>query len=115
MQIRNANYLVPVSANPVKEADVDFQMVDVTVILRQMEGSGTKLNRSYRVLTETIRTSCDEVRASCQISGMLEFSLSNPANGKKSSGTSSFEYSLRFAPDGPKIFSEKGKIVSAQK
>src|SRR5690242_8454969 len=32
VQIRNVNYLVPVSANPVKEADVDFQMVDVGLI-----------------------------------------------------------------------------------
>src|ERR1700682_2135162 len=44
IQIRGSNYLVPISANPVKEADVDFQMVDVALILRQMEGSGTKLN-----------------------------------------------------------------------
>ena len=44
VQIRGSNYLVPVSANPVREADVDFQMVDVALILRQMEGSGTKLN-----------------------------------------------------------------------
>lgn len=44
VQIRGSNYLVPISANPVREADVDFQMVDVALILRQMEGSGTKLN-----------------------------------------------------------------------
>src|SRR5262249_38486199 len=44
MQIRGENYLVPVSANPTREADVDFQMLNVTLVLRQMEGSGTKLN-----------------------------------------------------------------------
>jgi Caspase domain len=44
VQVRGSNYLVPVSANPTKEADVDFQMVDVALVLRQMEGSGTKLN-----------------------------------------------------------------------
>jgi tetratricopeptide (TPR) repeat protein len=44
VQVRGSNYLVPVNANPTKEADVDFQMVDVTLVLRQMEGSGTKLN-----------------------------------------------------------------------
>ena len=311
VQIRNANYLVPISANPVKEADVDFQMVDVTVILRQMEGSGTKLNlvildacrnnpfggrglrgsesglaqlrapegtllsyatqpgnvaldgsgnnspysaalaqtiqkpgldifqtfnqvglqvkratggaqqpwvssspidgsfyfasqtptetvtsptpatppttiaparptaiapslqqravafvtedmkqsqgsadefltyaqsvlddkidyygkptlraevlkdkqryvtnwpvRSYRVLNETIRTSCDESNASCQISGTLEFNLANPAKGRKSSGTSTFEYGVRFIPGGARVFFEKGKTLSAQK
>jgi uncharacterized caspase-like protein len=44
VQIRGSNHLVPVGANPTKESDVDFQMVDVTLVLRQMEGSGTKLN-----------------------------------------------------------------------
>ena len=42
--MRGTNYLVPVSANPVREADVDFQMVDVGLVLRQMEGAGTRLN-----------------------------------------------------------------------
>jgi len=44
VQIRGANFLVPVGANPTREADVDFQMVDVGLVLRQMEGAGTKLN-----------------------------------------------------------------------
>ena len=44
IQVRGANYLVPVSANPTREADVDFQMVDANLILRQMEGAGTRLN-----------------------------------------------------------------------
>jgi carboxyl-terminal processing protease len=44
IQVRGSNYLVPVTANPTREADVDFQMVDVNLVLRQMEGSGTKLN-----------------------------------------------------------------------
>ena len=42
--MNGSNFLVPVNANPTREADVDFQMVDVNVVLRQMEGSGTKLN-----------------------------------------------------------------------
>jgi carboxyl-terminal processing protease len=42
VQVGGSNYLVPVEANPTREADVDFQMVDVNVVLRQMEG--TKLN-----------------------------------------------------------------------
>ena len=44
VQVRGANYLVPVGANPTKEADVDFQMLDSNLVLRQMEGAGTKLN-----------------------------------------------------------------------
>jgi tetratricopeptide (TPR) repeat protein len=44
VQVRGANFLAPVNANPTKEADVDFQMVDANVVLRQMESAGTKLN-----------------------------------------------------------------------
>jgi uncharacterized caspase-like protein len=44
VQVRGANYLVPVSANPTKEADVDFQLVQTDLVLRQMELAGTRLN-----------------------------------------------------------------------
>jgi uncharacterized caspase-like protein len=44
VQVRGANYLVPVSANPTRESDVDFQLLDTALVLRQMEGAGTKLN-----------------------------------------------------------------------
>jgi uncharacterized caspase-like protein len=44
IQLRGTNYLVPITANPAREADVDFQMVDVALVLRQMEAAGTKLN-----------------------------------------------------------------------
>ena len=37
VQVRGANYLVPVGANPTREADVDFQMLDTNAVLRQME------------------------------------------------------------------------------
>ena len=44
VQVAGSNYLVPVSANATREADVDFQMLDVNLVLRQMQGSGTRLN-----------------------------------------------------------------------
>jgi tetratricopeptide (TPR) repeat protein len=44
VQVRGSNYLVPVNANPTREADVDFQMVDLNLVLNQMQGSGTRLN-----------------------------------------------------------------------
>jgi hypothetical protein len=44
LQVRGANYLVPVGANPTREADIDFQMLDSNLVLRQMESAGTKLN-----------------------------------------------------------------------
>ncbi|MBI5318466.1 caspase family protein [Bradyrhizobium sp.] len=71
--------------------------------------------RSYRLRTESIRTSCDESKATCRIDGLLDFDLSNPADGRKSSGASSFEFGIRFGADGGRIFFESGKIVAAQK
>jgi Caspase domain/Domain of unknown function (DUF4189) len=44
VQLNGSNYLVPVGANPTREADVDFQMVDINLVLHQMQGSGTRLN-----------------------------------------------------------------------
>jgi uncharacterized caspase-like protein len=44
IQLRGANYLVPIDANPTKEADVDFQMLDSSTVLRQMESAGSRLN-----------------------------------------------------------------------
>jgi hypothetical protein len=44
VQVRGANYLVPIEANPTNEADVDFEMLDTNVVLRQMESSGVRLN-----------------------------------------------------------------------
>ena len=44
LQVNGANYLVPVDANPTRETDLDFELEDVELVLRQMEGSGTRLN-----------------------------------------------------------------------
>jgi uncharacterized caspase-like protein len=44
VQVRGANFLVPIDANPTSEADVDFQMLDTNLVLRQMEVAGTRLN-----------------------------------------------------------------------
>jgi hypothetical protein len=65
--------------------------------------------RSYRLLTDATRTSCNEEQ--CQVSGVVVFSASNPATGRKSTGTASFEYGINFAAG---IFFESGKTLSAQ-
>lgn len=44
LQVQGANWLVPVDANPTRAQDLDFQMVDADLVLRQMDGAGTKLN-----------------------------------------------------------------------
>jgi|GEM_PF-1939405 len=44
LQIQGVNYLVPVDANPSKPADADFELVDASMVMRQMEAGGTRLN-----------------------------------------------------------------------
>jgi Caspase domain/Sel1 repeat len=44
LQVDGTNWLVPVGANPTRRQDLDFQMVDADLILRQMIGAGTRLN-----------------------------------------------------------------------
>jgi uncharacterized caspase-like protein len=44
LQVGGTNYLVPVSANPTRVQDLDFQMVSADIVLRQMSSAGTKLN-----------------------------------------------------------------------
>ncbi len=44
LQVRGENWLVPVDAAPSNVQDLDFQMVDAGLVLRQMQEAGTKLN-----------------------------------------------------------------------
>jgi len=44
LQVQGVNWLVPIDANPTRPQDLDFQMVDADLVLRQMDGNGTKLN-----------------------------------------------------------------------
>ena len=44
VQVDNENFLVPTDANPSKPSDVYLQMVSAAVLLKQLEGAGTKLN-----------------------------------------------------------------------
>jgi TPR repeat protein len=44
VQVQGANYLIPVGANPATPADLDFELIDAGLVLRQMEAAGSKLN-----------------------------------------------------------------------
>jgi uncharacterized caspase-like protein len=44
VQVQGSNYLVPVGANPTNTADVDFELINADLVLRQMETAGSKLN-----------------------------------------------------------------------
>ena len=41
MQVDNTNWLVPVDANPTRQQDLDFQMVNAELVLKQMDGAST--------------------------------------------------------------------------
>jgi hypothetical protein len=70
--------------------------------------------RSYRVQSDSVRTVCDPDTSRCQIAGLVDFDLSDPAKNRKTQGTSTFEFGIRFGPDGPKLFHEQGKVLPAQ-
>jgi TPR repeat protein len=44
VQVQGKNWLLPVDANPTRVQDVDFQMIDADLVLKQMDGAGTRLN-----------------------------------------------------------------------
>jgi hypothetical protein len=44
LQFQGANFLVPITANPVTAADVDFELIDASTVLKQMEVAGSNLN-----------------------------------------------------------------------
>jgi TPR repeat protein len=44
VQVQGTNWLLPVDANPTRLQDIDFQMVDAELVLKQMDGAGTRLN-----------------------------------------------------------------------
>jgi len=44
LQVQGANFLIPVAADPITVADVDFELIDANVVLKQMEAAGSKLN-----------------------------------------------------------------------
>jgi uncharacterized caspase-like protein len=44
LQVQGTNWLMPTDANPARPQDLDFQMVDAGLVLRQMDGVGTRLN-----------------------------------------------------------------------
>jgi uncharacterized caspase-like protein len=44
VEVRGNNYLIPVEANPRRELDVELEMFDAGIVLRQMEGAGARLS-----------------------------------------------------------------------
>ena len=68
--------------------------------------------RSYRPKLETQQILCDNAASTCQISGQLDFSDSNPQTFKVSSGVADYELKVTFGREGPKIIEENGHVLS---
>jgi uncharacterized caspase-like protein len=47
VQVRGTNWLVPTTANPAAESDVDFEMVEADLVLRQMDAAGAKFKLAW--------------------------------------------------------------------
>jgi hypothetical protein len=125
-QVRGINYLVPIGANPTKEADADFQMLDAGMILRQMEGAGTKLNmlvldacRNNPFIDRGLRTSTSGLAQMQAPEGTLISFATQPGAvaNDGTSGNSPFTTALADAVRRPGIdifrtFNEVGLMVS---
>jgi uncharacterized caspase-like protein len=44
MQVQGTNWLLPIDASPTRAQDLDFQSVSADLVLKQMDGAGTRLN-----------------------------------------------------------------------
>ena len=111
-----AEYLVHARLTTADKIDYYGQPTSRADVLRDKEKYVARWPvRSYRVRADTIRTSCETAASQCRVSGLVDFNLANPANGKKTQGVSTFEFGIRFGPDGGKLIYEQGKVLSAQK
>lgn len=67
--------------------------------------------RSYRARADSIRIACSESARSCTISGLVDYSVANPATRRRAGGLTSFAYELSFARGAPQIVAEAGEVV----
>ena len=68
--------------------------------------------RTYRLRAETTRIECDEQTSLCRVSGILDFSASNPRGFKTARTVAYYEFRVRFGRDGPKIVEENGRVLA---
>ena len=111
----NAEYLEHAQRTLDEQIDYYGQKTSRADVLKDKEKYVARWpNRSYRVRLDSVRTTCDAATSQCQIAGLVDFSLSDPAKNRKTQGTSTFEFGVRFGSDGAKLFYEQGKVLPAQ-
>jgi uncharacterized caspase-like protein len=88
------------------------RMTNAQIVEEQRRYVGKWPVRKFHVNRDMTRIRCDKARSLCGVSGVLDFHDENPAEGKTSEGTATFEFSVIFTPAGPKIVAENGKVIS---
>ncbi len=70
--------------------------------------------RRYRLKPDTMRVQCDEPRATCVISGALDYDVRDTRSARSSSGAATYELRVVFTPAGPKVVEERGQTLARQ-
>jgi hypothetical protein len=68
--------------------------------------------RRYQLKPETMRVACDEVRATCLVSGELDYDVRDPRGSRSASGAATYELRVIFTQAGPKVVEESGRTLA---
>jgi uncharacterized caspase-like protein len=68
--------------------------------------------RRYQLKPETMNVQCDEARATCLMTGELDYNVRDPRGPRESSGAASYELRVVFTQAGPKVVEESGRTLA---
>lgn len=68
--------------------------------------------RRYRLKPETMRVQCDDARATCHVSGELDYDVRDPSAARAASGAATYELRVVFSQAGPKVVEESGRTLA---
>lgn len=68
--------------------------------------------RRYQLRLDTMRVQCEEARATCLMSGELDYDVRDPRARRASSGAASYELRVVFTQAGPKVVEESGRTLA---
>lgn len=103
LSVKEVNYLMPVDANPVREADADFELIDSRLIIKQMAAAGNRLNmlildacRNNPLLDRGVRSAARGLARMEGASGTLVAFSTQPGNIAKDGEGRNSPYALAF-------------------
>jgi len=103
LSVKEVNYLMPVDANPVREADADFELIDSRLIIKQMAAAGNRLNmlildacRNNPLLDRGVRSAGRGLARMEGASGTLVAFSTQPGNIAKDGEGRNSPYALAF-------------------